>query len=193
MKTEYLKEQLENIIAFRDTYKTSTIEDRYLNNELSKLVGAVRSKIWNEEYDERNKDRLETKVIDGIEVVIPEFMSGLGEDCKFKYVDDILYALPIECSVDKDNSFHEYAYVYSKENENKHVRLIVRLLGGDKFGDRIFTEANYYKKVESYNKYLNKNYGKDDRFPEKFRKQVETVIKEFNKLDGINDFNPIKN
>lgn len=192
MNIEYLKEQLTNIKVFRDTYSTTSEEDKYLHNEISKLVGAVRSKIWNEEYDERNKKRLETKLIDGVKVVIPEFMNGLGEDCKFKYIDSVLYALPIKCSIDKDNSFHEYAYVYSKENDNKHVRLIVRLLGGDKFGNRIFTEANYYKKVESFNKYLNKNYGKDDRFPEKFRKQVETVIVEFNKLDGVNDFNPFK-
>ncbi|MGE7840645.1 hypothetical protein ACQKNX_07630 [Lysinibacillus sp. NPDC093712] len=192
MNTEYLKEQLTNIKVFCDTYSTISEEDKYLHNEISKLVGAVRSKIWNEEYDERNKNRLETKIIDGVKVIIPEFMNGLGEDCKFKYVDNVLYALPIKCSIDKDNSFHEYAYVYSKENENKHTRLIVRLLGGDKFGNRIFTEANYYKKVESYNKYLNKNYGRDDRFPEKFKKQVETVIEEFNKLDGVNDFSPIK-
>lgn len=178
-------------MSFRNTYSAKSKEDEYLHNEISKLVRVVKSKIWHEEYDEQLKNRLEVKIIDGVKLVIPEFMSGLGEDCRFKYIDGVLYALPIKCKVGEDNSFHEYAYIYSKENEDKHVRLIVRLLGGDRFGNRIFTEANYYKKLESFNKYLNKNYGKDDRFPEKFRKQVETVIEEFNKLDGINDFNPI--
>lgn len=192
MNIDYLKEQLTNIKVFRDTYIAKNKEDEFLHNEISKLVRVVKSKIWHEEAEEQRKNRLETKIIDGVKVVIPEFMNGLGEECKFKYVDAVLYALPIKCQRDEDNSFHEYAYIYSKENEDKHVRLIVRLLGGDKFGDRIFTEANYYKKVESFNKYLNKNYGRDNRFPEKFRKQVETVIEEFNKLDGVNGFNPIK-
>lgn len=192
MNTEYLKEQLDNIMTIRDTYKTSSTEDKYLHNELSKVVRVIKSKIWNEEHDEWSKNRLEVKIIDGVKVVIPECMSGLGYECKYRYMDNTLYALPIECSTDKDNTFHEYAYVYSKESEDKHVRLIVRLLGGDRFGNRIFTEANYYKKAESSYKYLNKNYGKDDHFPEKFRKQVETVIEEFNKLDGVNDFNPLK-
>jgi len=191
LNTEYLKEQLDVIMSFRDTYKATSDEDKYLHNELSKLVRVIKNKIWDEEYDERNRNRLETRVIDGVEIVIPEFMSSLGEDYKYKFSDNVLYALPTKYVEDEDGSFHEYIYAYSKENENKHVRLLVRLLGGDKFGDRIFTEANYYKKLESNNKYLNKNYGKDDSFPEKFRKQVETIIAEYNKLDGVNDFNPL--
>ncbi|KOS61548.1 hypothetical protein FJQ98_16025 [Lysinibacillus agricola] len=191
MNTEYLKEQLDNIMSFRDTYKTSTTEDKYLHNELSKMIRVIKSKIWDEEHDEYNRNRLKTKTIDGVEIVIPEFISGLDDDYEFKHVDNTLYALPSKCSKDEDGSFHEYVYAYIKENDNKHVRFLVRLLGGDRFGDRIFTEANYYKKIESNYKYLNKNYGKDDRFPEKFRKQVETIINEFNKLDGVNDFNPI--
>lgn len=192
MNIEYLKEQLDNIVTFRDTYKTSNNEDKYLYNELSKVVRVIKNKIWNEEHDRQNKSRLKTEIIDGVEIVIPEFMSGLGEEYTFKYANNVLYALPIKYVEDEDGSFHEYVYAYSKENENKHMRLLVRLLGGDRFGDRIFTEVNYYKKLESNYKYLNKDYGKDDRFPEKFRNQVDTIINEFNKLDGVNDFNPLK-
>lgn len=192
MNIEYLKEQLTSIEVFRDTYKTSTTEDKYLHNELSKTIRVIKNKIWNEEYDESNKSRLKTKTVDGVEVIIPEFMSCLDDNYTYKYIDDTLYALPTVCSKDNDNTFHEYVYAYIKENDNKHVRFLVRLLGGDRFGDRIFTEANYYKKIESNYKYLNKNYGKDNRFPEKFRKQVETIIDEFKKLDGVNDFNPLK-
>lgn len=191
MDTRYLKEQLIMLRGFRNSYKSSKEENLYLYNELSKLVRAIESKIFNEEYDAKSRLMLKTKIIDGVKVVIPECMSGLGYECKYRYIDNTLYALPIKCSTDKDDTFHEYAYVYSKESEDKHVRLIVRLLGGDRFGNRIFTEANYYKKAESSYKYLNKNYGKDDHFPEKFRKQVETVIEEFNKLEGVNNFNPL--
>lgn len=192
MNTEYLKEQLDNIISFRDTYKTSSTEDKYLHNELSKVVRTIKNRIWNEEYDESNKSRLKTKTIDGLKITVPEFMNCLDDNYRYKYIENALYALPTKCTKDEDKSFHEYAYVYLKENDNKHIRFLVRLLGGDRFGDRIFTEANYYKKLESNYKYLNKSYGKDDRFPEKFRKQVDTIISEFNKLDGVNDFDPIK-
>lgn len=53
MNTEYLKEQLDNIMSFRDTYETSNDEDKYLHNELSKVVRVVKNKIWNEEHDRR--------------------------------------------------------------------------------------------------------------------------------------------
>lgn len=192
MNTEYLKEQLDNIISFNDTYKTSTVEDKYLHNELSKVVRIIKSKIWNEEHDERNKSRLKTKVIDGVEIVIPEFMNGFSEEFTFKLIDDDLYLIPTSYKEDKDGSFHQHAFVYIKENENKHTRLTVSMLGKDKYGNRIFTEGEYFKKVESDFRYLSKSYGKNDRFPEKFRKQVETIINEYNKLDGVNAFNPIK-
>jgi len=192
LNTEYLKEQLENIMSFRDTYKTTKTEDKYLHNELSKVVRLIKNKIWNEEHDERNKSLLRTKIIDGVEVVIPEFMNGFGEEYQYKFIDGDLYVIPTKYKEDKDGSFHQWAHVYIKENENKHTRLTVSVLGKDKYGDRIFTEAEYFKKVESFFRYLSKNYGKNDRFPEKFRKQVETIIAEYNKLDGVIDFNPLK-
>lgn len=193
MNTGYLKEQLDNLMSFCDTYKTtSSREDKYLHNELSKVVRVVKNKIWNEEHDRRIRHRLKTKIIDGIEIVIPEFMNGFGEEFEYKLIDDDLYIIPANYKEDKDGSFHQWAFVYIKEREDKHTRLTVSMLGKDKYGDRLFTEAEYYKKVESYFRYLSKNYGKNDRFPEKFRKQVETIITEYNKLDGVKDFNPLK-
>ncbi|UUV25961.1 MULTISPECIES: hypothetical protein [Lysinibacillus] len=191
MNTEYLKEQLDNIMIFRNTYKTSSTEDKYLHNELSKVVRVVKDKIWNEEHDSRNRHRLKTKIIDGVEIVIPEFMNGLGEEYQYKLIDSDLYVIPTNYKEDKDGSFHQWAYAYIKENENKHTRLTVSVLGNDKYGDRIFTEAEFHKKVESDFRYSSKNYGKNDRFPEKFRKQVEIIIAEYNKLDGVNNFNPL--
>jgi len=192
LNTEYLKEQLDNIVSFRDTYKTTTTEDKYLYNELSKVVRVIKSKIWNEEHDERNKSRLKTKVFDGEEIVIPEFMNCFGDGYQYKLIEGDLYLIPTNYKEDKDGSFHQWAYVYIKENDNKHIRLTVSVLGKDKYGDRIFTEAEFYKKVESDFRYSSKNYGKNNRFPEKFRKQVETVISEYSKLDGVTDFNPLK-
>lgn len=192
MNIEYLKEQLNNIVTFRDTYKTSNDEDRYLHNELSKVVRVIKSKIWSEEHDRYNKSRLKSKIIDGKEVVIPEFMNGFSEEFEFKLIDNDLYLIPSRYKESKDGSFNQWAFVYIKERADKHTRLTVSMLGKDKYGDRIFTEAEYFKKVESDFRYLSKNYGKNDRFPEKFRKQVETIIAEYNKLDGVNDFTPIK-
>lgn len=192
MNIEYLKEQLTNIEAFRDTYKTTSKEDKYLHNEISKLTRVIRSKIWNEEHDEYNKNRLKTKEINGVETLIPEFMNCFGEGFEYKLIDDNLYVLPDKYKEDKDNSFNQWGYAYIKESDNKHTLLTVSMLGKDEYRDRIFTEASYYKKVESHFSYLNKDYGKNNRFPEKFRKQVETIIREFNKLEGVNDFNPIK-
>lgn len=192
MNIKYLKEQLENIKSFRDTYKTSGVEDKYLHNELSKVVRMIGSKLWNEEHDELNKSRLKTKVIDHVEIVIPEFMNGFGEEYQYKFIDNDLYVIPTNYKEDKDGSFHQWVWVYIKEREDKHVRLTVSVLGKDKFGDRIFTEAEFYKKLESDFRYSSKNYGKNNRFPEKFRKQVETIIAEYKKLNGVEEFNPLK-
>lgn len=192
LNIEYLKEQLDNIRTFRDTYNTSNDEDKYLHNELSKALRVIKSKIWNEEHDRYNKSRLKSKIIDGKEVIIPEFMNGFSEEFEFKLIDNVLYLIPSRYKESKDGSFNQWGFVYIKEREDKHTRLTVSMLGKDKYGDRIFTEAEYFKKVESDFRYLSKNYGKNDRFPEKFRKQVETIISEYNKLDGVNDFTPLK-
>lgn len=192
MNIDYLKEQLDNIVTFRDAYETSNNEDKYLYNELSKVVRVIKNKIWNEEHDRQNRSRLKTEIIDGVEIAIPEFMNGFGEEYEYKLIDDDLYVFPATYKEGKDGSFHQWAFVYIKEREDKHTRLTVSMLGKDKYGDRIFTEAEYFKKVESDFRYLSKNYGKNDRFPEKFRRQVKTIISEYNKLDGVDDFNPLE-
>lgn len=116
-------------------------------------------------------------------------MNYFYEDCDFRLIEGDLYVLPNKIDF---NDFHYYAYAYIKESEDKHVKLLVRLLGGDEYGDRIYTDSYYYKKLESTDHYFSKSYGKNNRFPDKFNKQVDTIIEEFNKLDGGENFNPLK-
>lgn len=192
LNTEVLKLHVEEIKEYIDSFDKNVAEDKFIINELWKTVGTIRDKIWREEMDERNKERLNCEVVDGQEVVIPYFMNGLGEDKFFKIIDGDLYALPKQFKRKEDGSFHTWAYVYIKTDENKHIRLVVRMLGGDTYGNRIFTESIYFKKPESFQHYYSKDYGKDNRVPVAFKEHAHNIIKEFNKLDGVENFNPLE-
>lgn len=192
MNTEVLKQHAEDIKSFIKEFNTTIEEDKFVSKELWKTVGAINSKIRQEEWDSRNKEMLTYELIDGQSVLVPYFMKGLGNNSVFKLIDGDLYELPTQLRLDKDGSFHHWAYVYVKLDENKHVRLCIRLLGKDYHGNRIFTESSYFKKIESNDSYYGKDYGKNNRFPEIFTKQVHTIIDEFNKLDGVENFNPLK-
>ena len=192
MNIDKLKQHAETLKEFIGTFDNSIIEDKFVVKELYKTAGAIRDKIWREEMDNRNKERLTYEMVSGKEIVVPYFMKGYGEDKYLKLINDELYVLPKEFKLDKDNSFHHWAYAYIKVAEDKHVVLTVRMLGGDRFGNRIFTESVYYKKPESNSAYYSKDYGKNNRFPEIFAIQVHNIIKEFNKLEGVENFNPLE-
>lgn len=98
---------------------------------------------------------------------------------------DIQYILPHYIE-DKDGSFHLYANAYIP-NENVYIDLTVRLLGKDKYGNRIYTSSCYYKTNLDWTYYYSKDYGKNYNFPTKFEEYVKVVLDEFNKLPEINN------
>ena len=191
MNIELLKQKSEEIKQYIDSFDMAVKEDKIIINELWKAHSSIRSIIWREEMDLHHKERLETKVIDGYEIVVPDFMNNLSDNTELKIINGELYSLPTEFKEDKDGSFHIRSYAYIKLDENKHVRLTVSMLGNDRFGDRIFTNSYYFKKIESFNSYYSKDYGKNNRFPDTFKEYVDVIIDEFNKLDGVEGFNPI--
>lgn len=192
MDITLLKNHLDDYKKYIDSIDKSIEENKLIINELYKSYRAIKNIIWKEEMEERNKLDLKTVLIDGYNVIIPEFMSGFREGKVYKVIDGELYSIPQQYKEDKDGSFHMWAYAYVKLAEDKHVRITVSMLGRDSYGDRIFTESQYYKKIESDFHYYSKDYGKNNRFPDTFKKQVLTIIDEFNKLEGVNEFNPLK-
>lgn len=97
---------------------------------------------------------------------------------------DVQYILPYYIE-DKDGSFHLYANVYIPY-EKGYIDLTVRLLGKDKYGNRIYSSSCYYKTNLDWTYYYSKDYGKNNSFPDKFKEHVKVILDEFNNLSKIN-------
>ena len=149
-----------------------------LNNKIVK--SGLRSIINNLNYEIKSLEYIENqpKLVD-----ISNKYSK--EDSYVIQEGDIQYVLPHYIE-DKDGSFHLFANVYIP-NENGYINLTVCLLGRDKLKNRIYTSSCYYKTNLDWTYYYSKSYGKNYRFPSKFKEYVKFVLDEFNKLPEINN------
>ena len=63
---------------------------------------------------------------------------------KYHVLDGLIVSYSIQ-ELDEDGSFHDWMYIWiPKKNEGKYVELCMRLLGNDRFGDRIFLDTSHF-------------------------------------------------
>lgn len=153
MKNEYEK-------AEKD-YKTvlSKTARRGIGDELYKLKQKI--------DDEERRLNAETKIvnINGIAYEIPTGF-GFYQECDrytYEVKEGCLYRFE-KMRHDSDGSFHLHHHVWIPQREDKYVDLCVRVLGGDRFGERYYLSASYYKHPSDSFSYMHKdvstnNYG----------------------------------
>jgi hypothetical protein len=121
-------------------------------------------------------------VVNEESIQIPSGMN-IGIDGRDWFVDNgSIYAIE-KNGWDKDGSFHFYSYVWFKDG-GKYVRLTIRALGADRFGDRLFVEANYYKTENDSYSYLTKYVNPEG----KYKEYINKIIFKLREKEGIENF-----
>jgi mRNA-degrading endonuclease RelE of RelBE toxin-antitoxin system len=86
----------------------------------------------------------------------------------------------------EDGSFHDWMHMWiPMPADGKYVMLGVRLLGNDRYGDRIFLGTNHYKSEESWEGcYLSKNL----RNPGSYKSYVNSMVEAYRTLTNREEF-----
>lgn len=79
---------------------------------------------------------------------------------------------------DDNEDFHDFLTIIIPE-ENRIVELSIRLLGGDSFGDRVFTAAHYYKYENTTMMFSYKNVEAVYYKYNKYKDLVESLVNEY--------------
>lgn len=111
---------------------------------ISEEMRKLKKKIDDEEN--RLTSVLKIKNIDGVNYGIPNSFGYYEADDRYTYEvkDGCLFRYE-NMKYDKDKIFHLHHYVWIPQAENKFVKLCVRTLGGDIYGERYYLSATYYK------------------------------------------------
>jgi len=186
----YLEEQALVLKELASKYDYTTPENAFVRSQLQTTINKINSKVSEIKMDNYYDYHIE--YIDdnnGNTYLIPPFMNNHGEGKKVCIVDNYVMVVPKTIKFDKDGSFHVHMYVYLKLAEDKHVKVCVRLLGNDVYGDRIYVSAYYYKKLGSFSSYYSKSYTKNS-MPNTYRECVHKVVNRFRQFDTFENFNP---
>lgn len=178
LSLEKLKNSKSKLDQFMDTLTYE--EDRFLLNRIRTIA-----------YDLKLKIKTEEEILSqSNEIELPSWVYDDG----YHYIKEhngITYALH-KYHEDKDGSFHVDSYAFVP-NKSGYISFCVRMLGKDRHGDRIWTNSTYYKTHSQWSSYYSKDYGKNQRYPDKFKEYVDFILEEFNKLEEVNgNFKPFK-
>lgn len=129
-----------------------------ISEELRKL----RKNIEDEEH--RINSKLRIVKIDGENFDLPAAFNWYKEErYDLEVKDGVLYVYE-KLKKSEDGSFNINCYAWIPQKENKYVKLNIHILGGDKYGERYFLGATYYKHPADQYAYMEKgvrtdNYG----------------------------------
>ncbi|WP_211747927.1 hypothetical protein [Paenibacillus sp. Marseille-Q4541] len=142
----------------------------------SYLIDA-RNKLQKKISDEENRLRSipEIRNIDGVNIEIPRYLRYGYDKYTYEVHDNILYVLDRTKKFDNDGSYHWFNYVWIPQKENKYALLSVRLLGGDRFGDRYFLGVSYFKHPADEHSYLHKEIQPNNRT---YKPYADIVVRE---------------
>ncbi|MDP9675302.1 hypothetical protein J2W97_001285 [Paenibacillus jamilae] len=151
MKTEYKQVKLDYKTVLSKTAKLS------ISEELRRL----KKKIDDEER--RLNAELKAVNINGVNYEVP---NGFGfyrevEGYTYEVKDECLYRFE-KMNLGSDGSFHLHHHVWIPQRKDKFVDLCVRVLGGDRFGERYFISASYYKHPSDSFPYMHKDVRTDN-------------------------------
>lgn len=157
MDLEQMKTEYDQARADYSLVKTKTARAG-ISEELRRL----RKKIEDEEH--RINSILRIVKIDGENFNLPAAFNWYKEEkYELEVKDGVLYVYE-KLKKDEDESFNINCYAWIHQKENKYVKLNVHILGGDKYGERYFLGATYYKHPADQYAYMEKgvradNYG----------------------------------
>ncbi|MBX4152389.1 hypothetical protein [Paenibacillus lautus] len=155
-----------NLTAMKQEYESAktdykNVTTRTAKRGISEELNSLKKKIDDEER--RLNAELKIESINGVDYEIPNGFGYYREGDRYTYEvkDGCLYRFE-RMKLDSDGSFHLHHHVWIPQTENKYVDLCVRILGGDRFGERYFLSASYYKHPSDSFPYMHKDIRTDN-------------------------------
>lgn len=181
-----LKNNIEDLQLICESINSMQIEEEskvIARSALSDARRELRKKLSTIESRERTK--LKTVNIDGKMVELPEVFDVRERYAHYMH-EEAIYQIT-KPYLEKDGTFHTYNYVWIDEG-NKHVKLLVRTLGFDKYGDRYYLETRYYKDKRDDYPYLKKGI---DPHNQKYKKYINKVLEYIRQFEGFESFHEV--
>lgn len=181
---ENLKNEIELLEAYVDDRLSECDKDtkKHISKYLNNAIWSLKKEVADEENRIHNSNRERTVEIEGVTYNLPCCMNfGVSKSGKWFVHKEIPYLME---RWKDDDGFHFNCICAVKEG-NKYVQINARFLGGDRFGDRIFAEASYYKSEYDSFKYLNKGI----RYKGKHKEYIDVMIDYLrNNYEGLENF-----
>lgn len=188
MDITYLESEVAKLEELRSKYDYNNFEQKFIRTHLTTAINKIKNKISDIKMENYYEKDLYTYSDSSGTYLVPTFISRLDESKNTYAVKGTLLHMPKKINFDKDGSFHIFCYAYVKLAEDKHVRVGVRALGNDVYGDRIFVDSYYYKSPSAYSSYYSNSYGHQP--PLAFKQAVKLIISEIRKYPSFENFNP---
>jgi hypothetical protein len=174
---ELLNEEIEKLIEYKKNVESSIVK-----KVISKAIIHIREEIMVLERREFNEKHFTSIEVNNEQIKLPSGMN-VGTDNTDWFVENgVIYGIRRN-GWDKDGSFHFHSYVWFKD-QNKYVRLTIRTLGADRFGDRIFVDADYFKTENDSYSYLTKRVNSTG----KYKEYINKVIFKLREKEGLENF-----
>lgn len=173
-------EEMKSTIAHMEA-DFDAVRSPYSKRAIRNAFHDIKKKI--EEEEARLNKKLDTRIIDGVEIEIPASMNEYNR-LNFHAHEGILYLIERKkkftkdehphLSIFSDTEFHWFSYAWIP-NGNKFSKLCVRMIGGDAYGDRVFTSAQHYKHPADQFGYMETHLKINSPF---YRPYVEHILQE---------------
>lgn len=182
-KTQVLDE-ISKLECAIDILNNNSVDTQTAKEIIIKRLNKLNQELKLIQYKEETV--LRTRVINGKNIEIPTGMH-YGERYKYYYINGNLYAIE-KGQLDLDGSFHYHGDVWINE-ENRCVKLMARILGNDRFGDRVFSEAKYYHDNKSFMSYHS---DRSIKINGKYKEYIHKIIELIKIENGLENFNVSK-
>ncbi|GED72315.1 hypothetical protein BRE01_60170 [Brevibacillus reuszeri] len=173
---EDLKRVVENLDQMGLDEPTKRLARSGLNTEIGQLERELNAIL------RRERTKLRTFEADDQIIEIPKGLFYNGET-EYQYHNGAIYQFK-RPKLDKDGTMQLYHYIWIDEGK-RQIKLSVRTLGRDKFGDRYFLEARYYKDKKDEYPYMTKGIDGNNT---KYKVHVKKVIEYIRTHEGFEDF-----
>jgi len=182
-----------NLEEMKTAYEAAKLDYNTVSSKTAKLGIYKELRQLSRQIDDeerRQNSSLKSIEIDGVLYLLPYYFNRsdnieVHNGCLYKFEKP---------RYDNDGSYYFYNYVWIPQAENKYACLLVKILGGDIYGERYYLTVDYYKHPSDYHSYLTKKINCQNRiYKEYYTYVIERLGYKYkkdkwdaNKLEKVN-------
>lgn len=118
--------------------------------KINDVIWELQSQLQEVRY--RIEAKLDTIKINEVDVEIPYAMTNM-DNLTPMYHGGVLYYIDKSGKLKDDGSYSWYHFAWIKHNENKFTKLVLKTMGGDAYGERLYADTYHYRHPADYAHY----------------------------------------